>query len=1051
MWLTLLAMRNAIAVFMAALAVVVLGLTSLRRMPIDLFPNINLPVLTIGTAYPGANVLDIEKTVTYPIEKAVSAVANVRHVESRSRQGISVVQVWFNYDADLNAGQTEVIQRIQQIVNTLPAGVRQPFIIRFDLSNIPVCLITVSGGGLDEKQLYDVAYNVIEPQIERLPGVASANVDGGKVRQISVNLNRDLLYAKGISVLDVVRAVNDANFLLPSGDIKIGTVDYNIFTNNQFQLVKPMEDIVVRKVGDVPVHIRDLGYVSDSHERQTSIVRVNGERAVYLRVNKQPAANTVEVVDAVKAALPRLIGVPAGVNVGLTFDQSVYIRQSIRSLWHEAMQGAGLAFLVILLFLRSVVPTLIIFVAIPISLLGTFIAMYFLGQTINIFTLGGLALAVGRLVDDSIVELENINRHLALPGRDRRGAVLDAAREVAMPIFVSTITTIVVFLPTVFIEGQAKLLFLPLTFTISVSLFASFLVSRTVTPLLCYRWLRPECPPDPADPAARRWARCLMAASHAVLDGLDAAYQRALGWALAHRAAVVLGVLGVFLLSLALLPLVGTEFFPKSDESQFRVFVRAPIGTRVEETEKVAARIEEIVRGALRPGELKAMVSSVGIPGGRSAVFTSNTGPHAAMVQVYLASPDERTRSDTAIVDALRPRLAGQFPGAVTFFNLGGIVSRVLNRGAQNPLEVEVLGYDLEAAQAAAREVARVVREVPQVADVQISREENYPQFSVIVDRQKAATAGLTQRDIAQAALFSLNSNVSVNPSIFTDPRTGNQYNIVVQLDEPFRVRPEDLGKIFVTPPGGRPVILSTVAEIRRSAAPVEIERKYQQRLIRVSANPAGRDLGAISADIEARLADLQLPPGFAVRLGGQTAQQREAFASLYFTGVLALMLVYMVMASQFRSLKDPFVIMFSVPMGLIGVIWALFLTRTTLSTTSFMGIIMMVGIVVSNGVLLVEYTNELRRRGLGLADAVLTAGRTRLRPILMTSLTTIVGLTPMALGLLVGSEANAPLARAVIGGLAASTVLTLVLIPTLYTLLEERFPRSLPAVEAGS
>jgi len=1046
MWLTLLAMRNAIAVFMAALAVVVLGLTSLSRMPIDLFPNINLPVLTIGTAYPGANVLDIEKTVTYPIEKAVSAVANVRHVESKSRQGISVVQVWFNYDADLNAGQTEVIQRIQQIVNTLPAGVKQPFIIRFDLSNIPVCLITVSGGGLDEKQLYDVAYNVIEPQIERLPGVASANVDGGKVRQISVNLNRDLLYAKGISVLEVVRAVNDANFLLPSGDIKIGTVDYNIFTNNQFQLVKPMEDIVVRRVGDVPVHIRDLGYVSDSHERQTSIVRVNGERAVYLRVNKQPGANTVEVVDAVKAALPGLIGVPTGVNVGLTFDQSVYIRQSIRSLWHEAIQGAALAFLVILLFLRSLVSTLIIFVAIPISLLGTFIAMYFLGQTINIFTLGGLALAVGRLVDDSIVELENINRHLALPGRDRRGAVLDAAREVAMPIFVSTITTIVVFLPTVFIEGQAKLLFLPLTFTISFSLFASFLVSRTVTPLLCYRWLRPERPPDPAD---RRWTRRLMAASQAALGGLDAAYQRGLAWALAHRAPVVLGVLGVFLLSLGLLPLVGTEFFPKSDESQFRVFVRAPIGTRVEETEKVAARIEEIIRGALRPGELKAMVSSVGIPGGRSAVFTANTGPHAAMVQVYLASPDERTRSDVAIVDALRRRLAGQFPGALTFFNLGGIVSRVLNRGAQNPLEVEVLGYDLEDAQAAAREVARLMREVPHVADVQISREENYPQFSVIVDRQKAAAAGLTQRDIAQAALFSLNSNVSVNPSIFTDPRTGNQYNIVVQLDEPFRVRPEDLGKIFVTPPGGRPVILSTVADIRRSAAPVEIERKYQQRLVRVSANPVGRDLGAISADVEARLAGLQLPPGFTVRLGGQTAQQREAFASLYFTGALALMLVYMVMASQFRSLKDPFIIMFSVPMGLIGVIWALFLTRTTLSTTSFMGIIMMVGIVVSNGVLLVEYTNELRRRGLALADAVLTAGRTRLRPILMTSLTTIVGLTPMALGLLVGSEANAPLARAVIGGLAVSTVLTLVLIPTLYTLLEERFPRSQPAAEA--
>ncbi|MBI3457284.1 MAG: efflux RND transporter permease subunit [Candidatus Rokubacteria bacterium] len=1046
MWLTLLAMRNAIAVLMAALAVVVLGATSISRLSIDLFPNINLPVITIGTVYTGANVQDIEKTVTYPIEKAVSAVANVHHVESKSRQGISSVQVWFNYDADINAGQNEVIQRIQQIMNTLPSGIKQPFIVRFDLSNIPVCLITLSGGGLGEKELYDIAFNTIEPQIERLPGVASANVDGGKIRQISVNLNRDLLYAKGISVLDVVRAVNDANFLLPSGEIRIGTVDYKLFTNNQFQLVKPMEDIVVRKVAEIPIHVRDLGYVTDSYERQTSIVRVNGERSVYLRVNKQPGANTVDVVDAVKAALPTLIGVPAGAQIGLTFDQSIYIRQSIESLWHEAGQGAALAFLVILIFLRSIVSTVIIFIAIPLSILCTFIAMYFLGQTINVFTLGGLALAVGRLVDDSIVELENINRHLALPGKDRRTAVLDAAREVAMPIFVSTITTIVVFLPTVFIEGQAKLLFLPLTFTISFSLFASFLVSRTATPLLCLGWLQPE---RPHDPAGRRWRHRFMARSRALFDRLDAAYQRMLGWALGHRKTVVLGILGVFLGSLGLYPLIGTEFFPASDESQFRVFVRAPIGTRIEETEKIVARIEALLRAHMRPGEYKTIVSSAGIPGGRSAIFTSNTGPHAAVVQVYLQTPDKRTRSDAELVNAIRPKFAGEFPGTVTFFNLGGIINRVLNRGSQNPLELELLGYDLADAQVGAREVARLMREVPNVADVQISREENYPQWSVDVDREKAAAAGLTQRDIAQAALFSLNSNVSVNPSIFTDPRTGNQYNIVVQLDEPFRVRPEDLGKIFVTAPAGRPVVLSTIAEIKRSVAPVEIERKYQQRLIRVSANPVGRDLGAISDDIEARLGSLRLPPGFAVRLGGQTAQQREAFSSLLFTTILALMLVYMVMASQFRSLKDPFIIMFSVPMGLIGVLWALFLTRTTLSTTSFMGIIMMVGIVVSNGVLLVEYTNELRRRGLALADAVLAAGRTRLRPILMTSLTTIVGLTPMAVGLLVGSEANAPLARAVIGGLLVSTGMTLLLIPTLYTILEERFPRSLATESA--
>jgi CzcA family heavy metal efflux pump len=1048
MWLTLLAVRNAIAVLMAALAVIVLGATSLSRLSVDLFPNINQPVVTIGTIYTGANVQDIEKTVTYPIEKAVSAVPGVHHVESRSRPGISAVQVWFNYDADLNSGQNEIIQRIQQISNSLPSGIKQPFIVKFDLSNIPVCLLTLSGGGFDEKQLYDIAYNTIEPQIERINGVASAGVDGGRIRQIAVNLNRDLLYAKAISVLDVVRSVNDSNFLMPSGDVRIGTVDYKLLTNNQFQLVKPMEDIVVRKVGDIPVRVRDLGYVSDSHETQSSVVRVNGARAVYLRVNKQPAANTIEVVDQVRALVPKLLGVPPGVSVGLTFDQSTYIRQSINSLWHESLQGAVLAFLIILIFLRSFVSTGIIFVAIPLSITCTLIAMYFLGQTLNIFTLGGLALAVGRLVDDSIVELENINRHLAMPDKDRRTAVLDAAREVAMPIFVSTITTIVVFLPTIFLEGQSKLLFIPLTFTISFSLFASFLVSRTVTPLMCLRALRPSRPPDAA---SRRARDRFMRASQGLFDHLDAVYQDVLQWALGHRKAVVLGVLAIFLASLGLVPLIGSEFFPASDESQFRVFLRAPIGTRVEETEKIVARVEELIRQNLPPAELKSIVSTVGIPAGRSAIFTGNTGPHAAQVQVYLDTPDRRTRSDVEIVAALRPRFVGEFPGTVTYFNLGGIVNRVLNRGSQNPLEVEVLGYDVADAQVAAREVARVMREVPGVADVQVSREGNYPQWSVVVDREKAATVGLSQREVAQAALFSLNSNVSVNPSIFTDPRTGNQYNIVVQLDEPFRVRPEDLGKIFVTPAGGRPVVLSTIAEIQRSVAPVEIERKYQQRLVRVSGNPVGRDLGAISDDIESRLGTLQLPPGFSVQMGGQTAQQREAFSSLTFMSILALMLVYMVMASQFRSLKDPFVIMFSVPMGLIGVILALFLTRTTLSTTSFMGIIMMVGIVVSNGVLLIEYTNELRRRGLPLADAVARAGRTRLRPILMTSLATCFGLMPMALGWLVGGEANAPLARAVIGGLAVSTGLTLVLIPTLYMILEERFPRHLALEQEGA
>ena len=1056
--MTLLALRNSIAILMASLGVAILGLVALGRLPVDLFPNINLPIINVGTIYTGAGVLDIEKTVTYPIEKAVSAVSDVKFVDSKSRQGLSTVRLWMNWGADVNNGQTEVIQRIQQILNSLPTGIKQPFIVRYDLSNIPVVLVTVAGGGLDERQLYDLAYNAIEPQLERLAGVASASIDGGKVRQITVNLNRDQLYAKGVSIVDVVSAVNSANFLLPAGDMKAGRLDYNLYTNNQFAIVPPMENIVVRTVGPngVPIHVKDLGYVADSHETQTSIVRIDDERGVFLSVNKQPGANTIAVVDQVKKLLPTLLGVPPGVKVGITFDQSIYIRRAIESLWDEAIQGSVLAFVVILVFLRSLTSTLIISIAIPLSILLSFICMYFLGQTLNVFTLGGLALAVGRLVDDSIVELENINRHLNIPGTPRRTAVLDAAREVAMPIFSATITTIIVFVPTVFLEGQIKLLFIPLTFTISISLFASFLVSRTVTPLLALKLITPE---KPVGPASRSLRDRLFLGSRDFFTWIEERYARSIEWALAHPRLVVGSTAGAFVASLFLVsapslglgPLIGTEFFPASDEAQFRINLRAPVGTRVEETERIVKAMESIVKAELRAEELVSIVSNVGIPQGPSAVFTSNTGPHSASVQVDLSTADERKRSDREIIAALRPRFAGKFPGTTYRFVPGGLVARTINFGSDTALEVEVLGYDLGAADALSRELARIMASTSGVTDVTISRDANYPQFEITVDREKAAAAGLFQRGIAEAVLFSLNSNASISPSIFTDPRTGNQYNVVVQLDEPYRRTPEDLGRIFVTTDDGRPVLLSTIADIKQSAGPVEIERKYQQRLVRIAANAVGRDLGSISEELEAKFGRLPLPAGFTVRLGGQTEQQRESFASLSFTSLLAVLLVYMVLASQFRSLKDPFTIMFSVPMGLIGVFWALYLTNTTLSTTSFMGIIMMVGIVVSNGVLLVEYINERRRHGEPLRVAVPRAGRIRLRPILMTVLTTVVGLLPMALAFGVGTEANQPLAIAVIGGLLVSTFFTLILIPTLYVMLEERFPRTIREAEETS
>ena len=1066
MWLTLLALRNRIGILMLSLAMVVLGVTSLNRLPVDLFPNIQVPVVFVGVIYKGAAPIDIEKSVVYPIEKAVSSASNVEHVESFSKHGIGAVQVWFNWGADINVGQMEVMQRITQILNQLPPGILQPFIVKFDVSNIPVGYVTVADPNMDERALYDLAFNIIAPQIEQIANVAAATVEGGKVRQININLDPALLHARGLSILDVVKSVKASNLILPSGDIKAGNLDYNVFTNNQFKAVEPINDVIVKvDPRGNPVRVKDVGTVTDSSDIQTNIVRTDGVRSVYLRVNKQPTANTVEVVDLLRSTLPKMVGIPPGVRLGLSFDQSIYIRQAINNLIEQAWHGSLLAAAVILIFLRNLTSTLIISVAIPLSILVTFVVLYFSGQTLNVFTLGGLALGIGRLVDDSIVELENIQRHLnasrerweevQTQARDlapdarinidvptKWEALLEAAREVAMPIFASTVTTVVVFLPILFVVGIAKLLFIPLTFTIAIALFTSFFISRTVTPALCYRFLKSEQEAHQSMPA---WYRRVMDWSRRKYETMDERYQHMLGWSLTHKKVLIGSIVAFFVVSLALIPLIGSEFIPVSDESQFRINVRAPVGQRVEKTEQQVAEIERVIRDTIRPEELDTIVSSTGVLAqGRSSLFNPNTGPHTSVVQVYLTSPDRRRRNQVQIMNEVRPKVLKLFPGVAMYFDPGGIVKRITSFGSQKAVEVEIYGYDLEKARGVIRQVEAIMHQTRGLADVEVSREENYPELDIEVDREKAALLGISETDVANAVLFSLVGNGQTDPVIYTDPENGNEYYISAWLAEQYR---QDLTaleeNILLTTRTSEPVLLKNVASIKFNAGPVKIDRQYFQRVIYVTANPAGRDLGSIAEELERRFAEeLQLPTGFSIRLSGQIQQQRETFEGLIFACILALVLVYMVMAAQFKSLVDPFIIMFSVPMGLPGVILILFLTNTTLSITSFMGIIMMLGIVVSNGVLLVDYTNVLRKRGVPLREAVVFAGRTRLRPILMTSLATVFGLLPMALGLGTGGETNAPLARAVIGGLSVSTLLTLFLIPALYLILEERFPR---------
>ncbi len=1040
MWLTLFALRNRIGILMLSLAMVVLGVTSLQRLPIDLFPHIQIPVAFVGVIYKGAPPLDIEQSVVYPIEKAVSSASNVEHVESFSKQGLGAVQIWFNWGADINAGQMEVMQRITQILNSLPPGILQPFIVKFDVSQIPVSFVTVSSENLDERALYDLAYNTIAPQIEQIANVAAATVEGGKIRQININLDPALLSTRGLSILDVVNSVKAANVILPSGNIRAGNLDYNVFTNNQFKTVEPIQDVIVKvNQHGSPVRVRDVGTVTDSSDIQTNIVRTDGARAVFLRVNKQPIANTVEVVDALRAAIPKMIGIPPGVTLGISFDQSVYIRQSIRNLIEQALHGSLLAAAVILIFLRNLTSTMIISVSIPLSILVTFIALHLSGQTLNVFTLGGLALGIGRLVDDSIVELENIQRHLN-SGARRWDAIVEAAREVAMPIFASTVTTVVVFLPMFFIVGITRLLLIPLTVTIAIALFTSFFISRTVTPALCYKFLKPE---HEARQTMPEWWLQVMTWSRDRYESLDRSYESALRWMLQHRRLFIAAVLLIFTGSLALVPRIGTEFLPVSDESQFRIALRAPVGQRVEKTEQQVADVERVLRESIPAHELETIVSSTGVLSqGRSSLFNPNTGPHTSSIQVYLAPVDKRRRSQVQIMNDVRPKILTLFPGVAMSFDPGGLVKRVTSFGSQKAVDVEIYGYDFDKAREVITRVKEIMEQTPGLADIEPSREENYPEINVTVDREKAALLGISEADVANTVLYSLNGNGQTDPIIYTDPHNGNEYFISAWLAEEHRTNLTNLENILLTSKTGQPVLLKNVASLKLNAGPVKIDRKYFQRVVHVTANPTTRPLGDIAADLESAFASLQLPTGFSLKLAGQIQQQRETFQGLLFATVLALMLVYMVMAAQFKSLIDPFIIMFSVPMGFPGVILILFLTDTTLSTTSMMGIIMMFGIVVSNGVLLVDYTNVLRRKGRPLLDAVITASRTRLRPILMTSLATVFGLLPMAIGLGTGGETNAPLARAVVGGLSVSTLLTLFLIPTVYVMLEERIRR---------
>ena len=1024
-------LKNPVARFMFAAAIILLGLIAFSDLAIDLFPDVSYPIISVQTDYTGASPQDIEMSITRPIEKRVSRIQNVRYVSSRSREGASNVTIEFYWGTDLDTASNDIQQSLNQILDHLPEDSSQPVIRKFDPSQISVIALSVTGP-MDEYRLRELAEDFIAPRLESQKGVAAASVFGGRVREIQVDVERAKLEGNNLSLDAISEAVHSGHMDLPGGSLKTAQKEYGVRTLGRTPNVKDIEEIVVSNHDGVRVRLRDVAKVKEGFEDRDTIASINGLKGVMIGVQKQIGGNTVSVVDTVLKTLPQIQkDLPKGIRLQVVFDQSTFIRRSISNLQHEAIIGALLAVAIILIFLGSGTSTLIIAHSIPISIIATFVLLHFGKFTLNIMTLGGLALGVGRLVDDAIVVLENINRHIER-GESPEEASYKGAREVSKPVIAATITSIVVFIPLAFVKGVTALLFVQMAYTVAFSLMASLFDSLTLVPVLTARFLKPK-----EERRNLSFAQKIFKKTQPIFVKVDEHYQNILQLALSHRKTVVSGVVTIFLVTMSifvlgltnLIPFIGTEFFPATDEGQFRVSVRLPVATAVEKTQMVVSQVENIIFEEVP--EIKTLSTRAGSGGGMGGGRFS--GPHVGMVQAMLVDQSERNRSSETIARTLRDQFRN-IPGTFISVYTGGLVSRVMTFGSDDPIDVEILGFDLNMGTLLAKKVEEILRGVQGVTDIQVGREEGLPEYQVRIRQDRAASMGLTTSRVADVVKTAIEGDES---SVYVNPITGREHKVRVRLSEEDRNTLESLHRLPIPVEGGKVVPLENVAELVQAFSPTQIERKYQQRIVHVTANTSGRDLGSIAQEIEKKISEMNIPEGFTVSLKGARLEQQEAFRMLLFALILAVVLIYMVLASQFGSLLHPFLIMFSVPLGFVGVVWALFVTGNTLSVISFIGIIMMVGVVVSNAILLVDYINRLREEGVELKEAIVRAGRIRLRPILMTTLTTICGLIPMALGMGEGAEANASLAISVIGGLAVSTFLTLVFVPTLYMIVE--------------
>jgi len=1016
-----LAIHRPVTMFMISFVIVLLGGISLTRLPVDLMPDTEFPSITVRVSYPGVGPLEMEELVTRPIEQAVSAVAGLERVESTSSEGSAMVRLNFVWGSDLSEAADDVRTRIDRVRGRLPEDAEPPIIFKFDSTAMPIMGIGVEGD-YDAVTLRELAQNDLSPRLERVAGVAAVTIDGGLRRQIRVDLSREKITALNLSPDRVVQILRTENQNIPLGEVNDADRTLLLRSPGQFTNLEEIKNTVVLTRDGVPVYLKDIAEVRDSTEDRRSFTRINGRPGIRMRVTKQSGTNTVQIAEGVRREIDRINSEVSGMRLEILDDQSKFIDRAIHSVQEHAMIGSVLVIAIIFLFLRDLKSTLIICTSIPISVIGTFALLYFGGYTLNTLTFGGLALGIGMIVDAAIVVLENTYRHLEM-GKDRMTAAIDGSEEVWSAILASTLTHIAVFVPMLFLTGVSSIMFGQLAAVVSFSLAMSLLVAVTIVPVLCSRLLdAPEHATDKPGVFA-----AISRSVDRMLDGLDAFYARSLHTALHHRPTVFAVGLTLFAVALFLLPRIGFEFQPSTDEGEVTVDAELAVGTRIENTEAVLIQLENRIREVVP--EATMLITQAGGGGG-----FGNSSTHRGSIQVRLVSRTERQRSNEQISMDLRRQLSG-LPGVVVRARASGGQNMMRGMGNQGGgrLAVEIMGHDLDTSKRIAQDVKTLLDSTPGVADSRLQREEGRPELSVRVDRDKAALLGMTVTGVANT----IRTNVAgTQAAMFRE--FGNEYPIIVRLREEDREEVSSVGDVLLSTPAGQVLPAKNVMIIDRETGPVSVERKNQERIQRVYAETEVT-LSEAVGNVQARVGEIEVPKDFAVGFGNEVEEQAKSFRELQLVLILAIVLVYTVMASQYESLRDPFIIIFSIPLAAIGVVGMLLLTGTAFSMQAYIGVIMLAGIVVSNAILLVDYTNTLRQRdSMPLRQAIETAGRHRLRPILMTSACTALGLVPMALGIGEGAELQAPLARVVIGGLITSTLITLVFVPAMYTLFEE-------------